>query len=212
MSVRQANPAIFLLPLNARDMDADASSGEHEAQPYERLLKKLLVHGDELLGVTDLSFFYVKVGDIVRYIQRDRLYYILIDQRIETSPLVKAIVKRLVSEQLENKPFLAYSLVSPHLPGYIFTNVEQGPISVDDLVKLLIDFGKSEGTVAVCTCKEIENWGEFETIYRRFYGSILDALELLKVDYSYGVSERGFCIVVDAERETGISIVEPAER
>ena len=209
MSAQQANPVIFLLPLNARDMDAEAS--EHEAQPYERLLKKLIVHGDEFLGVSDWSFFYVKTNDSVRFLQRDRLYYILSDQRLETSVLINTILKKLASVELESKPFLAYSLISPYLPSYIFANIDRAPISIDELINLLIGFGKAERVVEVCKCEEIENKKEAESIYGMLYGSLLDALRLLKVDYSYGISEGEPCIVIDRKSKTGVIVTGATE-
>ena len=210
---KQAKEMFFILPVNAQNMDAEVSAGEEDTLTFEKILKKVLAHATEILAVSDWSFYYIDVSsDRIRYLMRDKLYHILVDSRLRGSRLVKTLVKKLSSEELERRPLIAYSLISPSLPEHIFHNMENMPISVEEFIELLYKYAEAQNVIEICECREVDKPKEKESVYRLFYGSLLDALELLKVKYSYGESGGEPCIVINKRKNIGVIVLGPSNQ
>ena len=210
---KQASSKFFILPVDAQNMDTDISTGDADTLSFEKILKKLIVHGGELLSVSDWSFYYIDVtGSRIRYLMRDRLLHILTDSRLKASPLIKMLKKKLSSTELEKKPFIAYSLVSQSLPEHIFHNVDTAPMSVEEFIEVLVNFAVDQNVIEMHECREVDKPKEKESIYRLFYGSVLDALEILKVKYSYGEAGGEPCIVIDRNKNVGMIVFRPTNQ
>ena len=202
----KSSDVFIVLPINARNMDSDVSSGETDTMVYERILKKLVVSDTELLAVTEWAFYYLNLVQPA-FLARDKLYYILTDGRLKSSPLIKRLRKAITTVPMEKKPFIAFTLISHSFPEYLF-NLVDAPLSIPDFVEVLVEYAKEsrEAGIEWCECREVENPREKHNIYRMFYGSYLDALELLKVNYSYGETNGEPCIVIDRRSNRGIII------
>lgn len=162
---------------------------------YSRLVRKLLYDEYAVLGVTDRAFYYILLHDY-SYVARSSLYSLVNIPTIAGEPLIKKVTVALKKTRKEEKPFIAFALISDSLPDYIF-NYKGEVDTEEDLIKIMIDYVKTQKILnEVDRCEEIKMTPEKREVIEKLFATIIEVFDFMGVKPSFGVTELGEpCII-----------------
>lgn len=188
-----------MIVVSGTDLDekeVELGVGEDEIATARAVLV-LYQRDHEVLGVSDLAFYYV---DLARgaYFKRESLG-LLLERLYDESPRFWDEILRILGRG--NQLYISASLYDPTLPSILY---ESAPESLEKRVEALVELLEKHGRERLVECdfmsvkKARVKVEDIEWYFTQYQYRWLSALRLLRVKHDYGVCRdaREPCILV----------------
>lgn len=199
---------IVLLPLDFKNLDEegphykdvfeDADLSNFNIILSERAIRVIHESDDEVLGVTDMSF-YVIFKSKRCYYSRSTLFSLITSEHGSKSVIVSKLVEAMRSVKPSEKPYLALALLSETAPKHLFTRSD---MSLETLVKTLIEHGKELDGIIPVSCVKHDFSSEEIEIIRLIHARFCSAISMLGEECRFGVTdgtEPHICIITGSD-------------
>jgi len=169
-----------------------------------RLLRKVAVHGRDVLAVSDVAFYLMTEKKVYR---RDTLAHLIRDKKTRNTEFVSALVERLKGLELSLLAAAINALYSESLAGKLFTEATK-VMSLDELVKYIVEYGEQVSGLyrSVSGCRvPVKDEPPPTIVFTPFVGAI-KLLEALGINFGFGVYDGVPCVVIDEKNGIGVAL------